>query len=108
MFLEPVSLGNYVLIVTAFLCANYRHLSLKVLTFLLVGNFIALVACDGRLATVSSMIVVLFTLVATRLPRQSALLYLPATLIGAVLLVTLLQPRRTITFPAGLPTAWSC
>ena len=38
VFLEPVSLGNYVLIVTAFLCANYRHLSLKVLTFLLVGN----------------------------------------------------------------------
>ena len=91
VFLEPVSLGNYVLIITAFLCANYRHLSLKVLTFLLVGNVIALVGCDGRLATVSSMIVVLLTLVATRLPRQSALLYLPATLIGAVLLVTLLQ-----------------
>ena len=91
VFLEPVSLGNYVLIVNAFLCANYRQLSLKVLTFLLVGNFIALVGCDGRLATVSSMIVVLFTLVATRLPRQSALLYLPATLIGAVLLVALLQ-----------------
>ena len=92
VFLEPVSLGNYILIVTAFLCANYRHLSLTVLTFLLLGNVIALVGCDGRLATVSSMIVVLVTLVATRLPRKSALLYLPATLVGAVLLIATLHP----------------
>jgi putative polymerase len=86
VFLEPVSLGNYVIIITAFLCANYRHLTLKVLTFLLLGNLIALVGCDGRLATVSSMIVVLVTLVATRLPPKSALLYLPAVLVGALII----------------------
>lgn len=93
VFLEPVSLGNYVLIVNAFLCANFRHLSWRVLIFLLMGNFIALVGCDGRLATVSSMIVVLVTMVATRLPRKSALLYPPAALVGAVLLVVVLQPN---------------
>ena len=86
VFLEPVSLGNYVIIINAFLCANYRHLTLKVLTFLLLGNLIALVGCDGRLATVSSMIVVLVTLVATWLPPKSALLYLPAVLVGALII----------------------
>jgi putative polymerase len=105
VFLEPVSLGNYVLIITAFLCANYRHLSLAVLTFLLVGNASALVGCDGRLAAVSSVICVLVTLVATRLPRQSALLYLPATLIGAILLVTLLQAKADDNFPGRVAYA---
>jgi putative polymerase len=100
VFLEPVSLGNYVLIVNAFVCANYRHLRHRVLIFLLLGNAIALVGCDGRLATVSSIIILLVTLVAMRLPRKSALLYLPATLIGAVLLVAVLHPDfRDDNFP---------
>jgi len=95
VLLEPVSLGNYVVIITAFLCANYRHMSLKVITFLLVGNLIALVGCDGRLAAVSSAVVVLATLAAPILPRKSALLYLPLVVLGAVVLVVAMHPSAT-------------
>ena len=95
VLLEPVSLGNYVVIITAFLCANYRNMSLKVIMFLLVGSFIALVGCDGRLAAVSSAIVVLAAFVAPLLPRKSALLYLPLVLLGAVVLVIALHPNAT-------------
>ncbi len=95
VLLEPVSLGNYVVIITAFLCANYRQMSLKVIMFLLLGNLIALVGCDGRLAAVSSVIVVLATLVVPVLPRKSALLYLPLLLVSAVLLVIAVHPDVT-------------
>ena len=92
VLLEPVSLGNYVVIITAFICANYRHMSLKVTTFLVLGNLIALVGCDGRLAAVSSAIVVLVALAAPLLPRKFALLYLPLILIGAVFFVVAMHP----------------
>jgi len=94
VFLEPVSLGNYVVIITAFLCANYRNMSFKTIAFLMVGNFVALVACDGRLAAVSSAIIVLAAWAAPRLPQRSTLLYLPGVLIGAVLLVIVLHPNQ--------------
>jgi putative polymerase len=93
VFLEPVSLGNYVVIITAFICASYRQLSWKVLAFLVVGNLIALVGCDGRLATVSSAIIILVTLAAPWLPQRSAVLYLPITLVCAVLFVAAMHPN---------------
>ena len=93
VFLEPVSLGNYVVIITAFICASYRQLSWKSLVFLALGNVVALVGCDGRLAAVSSAIILVATFVAPRLPRNSALIYLPAALTGAVLLCVAVHPN---------------
>lgn len=92
VFLEPVSLGNYVVIITAFLCANYRNLSPRLRAFLLIGNVIALIACDGRLAAVSSVIIVLAALVAPRLPQKSELLYLPVAVAVAFLFVFTAHP----------------
>ena len=93
VFLEPVSLGNYVTIITAFLCANYRFMSRKVLVFLILGNAIALVGCDGRLAAVSSALIVLAALASPWLPRKSALLYLPGALVCAAIIVVVDHPN---------------
>ena len=101
VLLEPVSLGNYVVIITAFLCANYRRMSFRVVAFLLIGNLIALVGCDGRLAAVSSAIVVLAAIVAPQLPRKSALIYLPLALVCAVALVVAAHPDATADNFAG-------
>jgi len=95
VFLEPVSLGNYVVIITAFICAYYRQLSVKVRAFLIIGNLIALIGCDGRFAAVSSALIIMATFVAPWLPRRSALLYLPLVLAGAVIFVLAAHPDWT-------------
>jgi putative polymerase len=92
VFLEPVSLGNYVIIITTFLCANFSKFSVRYRAFLLVGIVIALVGCDGRLAAICSAAIVLVTLVAPRLPPKIALLYLPAVVIGAFVFVFTTHP----------------
>jgi putative polymerase len=92
VFLEPVSLGNYVIVLTAFLCANFSKFSIRYRAFLLGGMVIALVGCDGRLAAICSTVIVLVTLVAPRLPPKIALLYLPASVIGAFILVFITHP----------------
>lgn len=91
VFLEPVSLGNYVVIITAFLCAYHRHLSGAVLAFLVLGNGAALIACDGRLATVCLGIIVMVSAVVPMLPRRSALIYLPLALAGAIVFAVVTQ-----------------
>jgi putative polymerase len=95
IFLEPVTLGNYVIIITIYLALFYRELGLKLFSFILVGNVIALVGCDGRLAALSSVIVVLTCMAAPYLPRWLAYLYLPLALAGAILLTSLIgaDPR---------------
>jgi len=95
VLLEPVSLGNYVVIVTAFLCANFRNMSLKTSAFLIVGNIIALIGCDGRFAAVSSAIVIVVALLAPILPRRSALLYLPLAVLCAAIFVAFAEPNAT-------------
>ena len=92
MFLEPVSLGNYVIIIATFLCANFSKFSVRYRAFLLVGIVIALVGCDGRLAAICSAVIVLVTLFAPRLPPKIALLYLPAIVIGAFVFVFTTHP----------------
>jgi putative polymerase len=93
VFLEPVSLGNYVIIITTFLCANFSKFSVKYRAFLLGGIVIALVSCDGRLASICSAIIVLVTLVAPRLRPKITLLYLPAIVIGAFVFVFTTHPN---------------
>jgi putative polymerase len=80
VFLEPVSLGNYCCIITAFICACFRRLSYGALAFLIVGNVLVLIGCDGRLAGLSSIAIIAAALIAPYLPRGAAALYLPLTL----------------------------
>jgi putative polymerase len=85
IFLEPVSLGNYCVLITAYMCATFPSLSRMERWFLGLGNVSILIGSDGRLAAVSSAVIILASLAAARLPRGSALFYLP----GAVLIATL-------------------
>ena len=93
VLLEPVSLGNYVMIITAFLCANYKDMSLQNAGVHCPGQAIALVGCDGRLAAVSSVIVVFAAVASPMLPKRSALLYLPAAILCASILVVVAHPN---------------
>jgi len=87
IFLEPVSLGNYCVIVTAFVCARYSRLSVTARAFLIGGTLVALVECDGRLAAAASILIIAASLAAPYLPRHSALMYLPGA-VGAAFLLT--------------------
>lgn len=77
VFLEPVSLGNYCMVVTAFLCACGGELKPGPRWFLIISTALAAIGCDGRLAMSSVPPMVLCTWLAPRLPRAAALLYIP-------------------------------
>lgn len=89
IFLEPVSLGNYCIIIVAFVCARFTSLSLATRVFLIVGTIVALIGCDGRLAAVASVLIIAASVTAPSLPRYSASLYLPGIVGTAFLLVYL-------------------
>jgi putative polymerase len=77
VFLEPVSLGNYCIVITAFVCACFRQLTTATRWFLIVGTLLALLGCDGRLAALSSLMIIAAALAVSWLPPYSAVLYLP-------------------------------
>ncbi|MBM6593252.1 hypothetical protein [Microvirga pudoricolor] len=86
VFLEPVSLGNWCIVITLFTAAFWRDLPNKARLFLVVSNLMVLVGSDGRLATVNCLIMAITPLLA-RLPRYSYFLYLPGIVCSALILV---------------------
>ena len=94
VFLEPVSLGNWCVIITIFLMAMWRDLSRRMMIFFLVTNAMILVGSDGRFATVCCTIILLTIPIALRLPRYSQFLYLPAALFTTLLIVIFLDLSR--------------
>src|SRR4051794_24733102 len=64
VFLEPVSLGNYAIIITAFLCARFGGLSVWARGFLVLGNIVIIIGCDGRLAAMTSVAIIAATAIA--------------------------------------------
>ena len=87
IFLEPVSLGNYCMTVVAFLCACWGQIGRTTRWFLAVTTAMAMVGCDGRLAMASVPPMVFCCALAPRLPRFSALFYIPGVLMLAFVLV---------------------
>ncbi|SFV30130.1 hypothetical protein [Hyphomicrobium facile] len=85
LFLEPVSLGNYVCIVVILLICFWPTLSSIMRAWLIVSTAFLLVACDGRFATVTSALILLCVPLASKLPSRAAVFYLPAILtLGAI------------------------
>ncbi|MBY0561600.1 polysaccharide biosynthesis protein GumE [Hyphomicrobium sp.] len=85
IFLEPVSLGNYVCIMVILLICFWSTLSLIMRTWLVVSTVSLLVACDGRFATVTSALILLCVPLASKLPSRAAVFYLPTIVIlGAI------------------------
>ncbi|WP_075214538.1 hypothetical protein [Mongoliimonas terrestris] len=83
VFLEPVSLGNYCVIVSMITVALWSYLSRRTRWFLVISTFMVLVGSDGRFATVTILMVIATRWLALRLPRYANALYLP----GVVILV---------------------
>jgi putative polymerase len=89
VFLEPVSLGNYCSIMTAYLCARHRHIGLLGTGVVAAGIVALLLGCDGRLATSTSVLIAAVTmLMVRRLPPYAAMLYLPVAVAAAGVLVS--------------------
>lgn len=83
LFLEPVSLGNYCIIVTAFTVAAWHRLGTMARVLLPASTVLMIVGCDGRLALVTCVVIVAAAPWVTALPRRSTLLYAPLLLFGA-------------------------
>lgn len=85
IFLEPVSLGNYVCIIVILLICFWPTLSLMMRAWLIVSTVFLLVACDGRFATVTSVLILICVPMASKLPSRAAIFYLPAIVtLGAI------------------------
>ena len=89
VFLEPVSLGNYCAVLFAYLLAWGRNLPRATYLFLMTSVIVLLVGCDGRLAFVGMLLILAVSLIAPLLPKYSAALYLPASVIAVCLLTWL-------------------
>lgn len=87
IFLEPVSLGDYCIIIIAFASSLFRRLNAWTIAFLGGGAVVAMIGCDGRLAAVASVLIIGASIVAPRLPRYGAFFLLPGVLTVAFLLV---------------------
>jgi putative polymerase len=84
VFLEPVSLGNYCIIIAAYVLACYRDLRPWQRVFLMGGTVLMLIGCDGRLATIAILMIAAASLIAPRLPPRMTLFLPPAVLLVAV------------------------
>lgn len=95
VFLEPVSLGNYVCILVIFLAAYWRELTRRQKAWFVVSTLVLLAACDGRLATVTSLAIIGVSLIVVALPQRIFAVYLPGAVVGACILVFLIAPQAT-------------
>jgi putative polymerase len=85
LFLEPLSLGNYVSFAVLAMLMFWRDWSFRMRLFMVVSTGIILVGCDGRFAGVSAIVLVLFAPLLRRLPAVLAIFYLPAAvLVGRI------------------------
>ena len=80
VFLEPVSLGNYCVLVAMIVAVLWERLTVVQRLFFCITDAMILVGCDGRFATVSIVLLVGLRAVAPALPRFSNWLYLPGVL----------------------------
>lgn len=88
LFLEPVTLGNWTIVVTVALTTFWKEVSRRYKITLLVTNLLLIIGCDGRLALATNLVLLASMPFAGRLPRWIPILYLPcvfalsATLLG--------------------------
>jgi len=81
IFLEPVSLGNYCTIIVALISSSFHRFSKGTLAFIAISTIAMLIGCDGRLAIVCSVLIVIMSWISPRLPPHSAIVYLPAAVL---------------------------
>lgn len=94
VFLEPVSLGTYCIIISAYLFAFWRSLGWRSRAYLLFTNLFLIVACDGRLAFVTFFATLFVCIFWRRWSRYLPVLYLPGILIAAFAFIYVTDPVR--------------
>jgi putative polymerase len=80
LFLEPVSLGNWAVVMSIFTAACWRELSRSGRAFMAATIFALLVICDGRLAMTVIAFFCLFLPISQYVPDRWSAAYLPAML----------------------------
>lgn len=93
VFLEPVSFGNYCIIVISFICARFPHLNWATFIFLSGATVIMIVGSDSRFAGIASFLIIVVTAMARHLPRGLPVLYPPAVLATMFAVVSMLGLR---------------
>ncbi len=89
VFLEPVSLGNFMVLTVAFAAAFWRRFGSALKLLFVASALLTLFASDGRLATLASLCILALSFWQRLVPKHAALLFLPAGAIAAILLTHL-------------------
>jgi putative polymerase len=84
VFLEPVSLGNYCVIVAILLIASWREISRGLRSYLVLSTLALLIGCDGRLAAVSILIIMIVIRFLRNLSSRWSAFYLPIILVISI------------------------
>jgi putative polymerase len=87
VFLEPVSLGNYLVVVVAIVVALRKEFSWPQLAYMSVTSFAILVGCDGRQATLQCLMIFAIAGCHRFLPRAVTALFLPVAVLGSFVAV---------------------
>lgn len=87
LFLEPVSLGNWAILVCIMLAAFWHRLSWRGRAFLVVSDLALLVICDGRLALGVCLLLAVALPFTRRLPSALSVCYLPVVMVALTGLV---------------------
>jgi putative polymerase len=83
IFLEPVSLGNYCVVMAIAVIAFWRELRVWARVYLTASILAILIGCDGRLAAASILIIVILVPLLSQLPSRWSVMYLPLVLIAS-------------------------
>lgn len=84
VFLEPVSLGNFMIITAGFTAAFWNQLSSGLRAFFVASATLMLFACDGRLAALATVAIVAMSVGHRILPRHAGLVFLPIVMALAI------------------------
>ncbi|ODR93669.1 hypothetical protein AUC70_12605 [Methyloceanibacter stevinii] len=91
IFLEPVSLGNFVLIVVCFALAFWRDLTTRQRVFICLSVILMIVASDGRQAIATSALILGLAVFTRIVVPNVAIFILPLVILGAILAVGVLD-----------------
>jgi len=81
IFLEPVSLGNYCVVMAIAAIAFWRELGIWSRIYLIVSILAMLIGCDGRLAAASILIILILVPLLNQIPSRWSVTYLPLVLV---------------------------
>jgi hypothetical protein len=80
LFLEQISLGNYAIFLSIFLCAFWGKLSSVTRLFIAAALIFSVIGSSGRAAIALSIIFILFYFILPYIPRILSVLYMPLIL----------------------------